>query len=117
MAAKRLPQIVLDDPTPKNINQIRRINSVCLPVAYQDSFYDNLLKNPVPGMSKVGMKTTAVLFCDSFACAVYYNDVIVGAVCTRFDETGKKIYIMSIGVLAPYRRLGIGTRCDYSIPS
>ena len=44
-------------------------------------------------------------------CAAYYNDIVVGAVCCRVDtsENQRRLYIMTLGALAPYRRLGIGT--------
>ncbi len=45
----------------------------------------------------------------------YFNDVVVGAVCCRVETEGdqKKIYIMTLGVLAPYRQLGIGEMLLY----
>lgn len=44
-------------------------------------------------------------------CTAYYNDLVVGAVCCRVETEGDKhrMYIMTLGCLAPYRRLGIGT--------
>lgn len=43
--------------------------------------------------------------------AAYFNDIIVGAVCSREEKVDgqKRLYIMTLGCLAPYRRLGIGT--------
>ena len=40
----------------------------------------------------------------------YFNDVVVGAVCCRVETEGDKhrMYIMTLGCLAPYRRLGVG---------
>lgn len=46
----------------------------------------------------------------SFFLLAYYNDIVVGAVCCRIDQTedARRLYIMTLGCLAPYRRLGIG---------
>lgn len=41
----------------------------------------------------------------------YYNDIVVGAVCCRVDtsDMSRRLYIMTLGCLSPYRRCGIGT--------
>ena len=75
-----------------------------------------------------------VLDAGELAKLAFFNDIVVGAVCCRVDtsNTGKKVrergccqhpglstsspnnqfqlYIMTLGCLAPYRRLGIGTK-------
>ena len=45
-------------------------------------------------------------------CAAYYNDILIGAIACRLESKGNgkaKLYIMTLGVLAPYRDLGVGT--------
>lgn len=57
----------------------------------------------------INMVLTLVGF---FCLAAYFNDIAVGAVCCRVDhsQNQKRLYIMTLGCLAPYRRLGIGKK-------
>jgi len=89
-------RIDLGDITPHNIKLLKKVNAVVFPVVYHDKFYRD------------------VLDAGDLAKLAYYNDIVVGAVCCRVDtsaESGeRKLYIMTLGCLAPYRRLGIGTQ-------
>lgn len=85
--------IELGNVTPHNIKQLKKLNSVVFPVSYNDKFYKDVLE------------------AGELAKLAYYNDIVVGAVCCRIDtsEKSRRLYIMTLGCLYPYRRLGIGT--------
>ncbi|KJE95177.1 Nat13 protein [Capsaspora owczarzaki ATCC 30864] len=80
----------LGDVTPHNVRQLRVLNAAIFPVAYQEAFYQSA---PTLG---------------EFAKLAYFNDIMVGAVCCRIEPEQKRLYIMTLGCLAPYRRLGLG---------
>uniref|UniRef100_A0A6A7FX24 N-terminal methionine N(alpha)-acetyltransferase NatE n=1 Tax=Hirondellea gigas TaxID=1518452 RepID=A0A6A7FX24_9CRUS len=86
--------IDLGGVTPHNIKQLKLLNQVVFPVSYNDKFYKDVLE------------------AGELAKLAYYNDVVVGGVCCRIDVTEgqRRLYIMTLGCLAPYRRLGIGTK-------
>jgi len=91
----RSGRIELGDVTPHNIKLLRRLNQVIFPVSYNEKFYKDVLE------------------AGELAKLAYFNDIVVGAVCCRIDESDagqRRLYIMTLGCLASYRRLGIGTR-------
>ncbi|KAI8378709.1 acyl-CoA N-acyltransferase [Choanephora cucurbitarum] len=88
--------IDLGDVTKNNLGQVRVLHKALFPVNYGENFYNELLE------------------AGEFAKLAYYNDVCVGTVCCRreMDESNPekvKIYMMTLGVLEPYRHLGIGS--------
>lgn len=92
----------LGDVSPANLQQLKTINLNTLPVRYSDKFYRELIDN---------YTTEYMKFC-------IWNGFIVGAVCARVegrDTDSCKLYIMTINVLAAYRRQGIGKRLYFCI--
>merc|ERR1712066_175380 len=107
-------RIVLDDLTPHNVKQFKKINHAVFPVHYNDKFYSDAQKSDI-----------------HFAKLAYFNDLVVGAVCFRLEDSSspeiglqqkpvspddvkksklKRVYIMTLGCLAPYRRYGVGSK-------
>jgi hypothetical protein len=111
----------LGDITNANLEQLRIIHVNTLPVRYSDKFYKDLLSTYSPEFMKFS----------------FVNGFSVGAVCARVesgevnqtaDEDGlvsnstdesssekKKLYIMTLGVLAAYRRCGLGNVSQHFI--
>lgn len=84
--------VTLGDLTDKNVKLLRVLNTTCLPVTYPDAFYKAVLLRP------------------ELTKFAYFGDVPVGAIACRLDETRTKLYIMTLVVLPPYQRRGIGQK-------
>ncbi|KAJ3989857.1 N-acetyltransferase NAT13 [Lentinula detonsa] len=82
--------------TPHNLGTLRKLNAVLFPISYSDRFYEDVLKPEV----------------DEFCKLVYYNDIPVGTICCRIETKGDEfhLYLMTMGVLAPYRSRGLGSQ-------
>lgn len=83
----------IGDVTPHNIKQLKAVVTNVLPVVYNERFY------------------TEVVGSGDLSKLAYFNDSVVGAICTRLENKDghKRLYIMMIGTLTPYRKFGIGT--------
>ena len=97
MAAKHHLEVIYAEVTEKNVEQLRLMNGLIFPVKYNDQFYKDVYKNI------------------KLAQFAHYNDTPVGAVGARVEkneESGEltQLYIMTLGVLEPYRRCGIATQ-------
>jgi ribosomal protein S18 acetylase RimI-like enzyme len=82
------------------------INQACFPVSYQDKYYTDVVACKDEGLCKLA----------------YVGGFVVGAAACRLEDItegehrGKRrIYIMTLGVLAAYRGRGIGTKLIQSI--
>lgn len=86
-------RIELGDITKHNIKLMRRLNQAIFPVNYNEKFYKDVLE------------------AGELAKLAFFNDVVVGAVCCRMEQVDneRRLYIMTLGCLFTYRRLGIGT--------
>lgn len=86
-------RVELGDITKHNIKLMRRLNQAIFPVNYNEKFYKDVLE------------------AGELARLAFYNDVVVGAVCCRIEnvDSERRLYIMTLGCLFTYRRLGIGT--------
>jgi len=103
------PRIDVGDITPNNIGIVKRLCSVLFPVTYSEKFFQNIL---LPE-------------CDDFCKLVFMNDIPVGLLTCRIEYTydeidskipnGAKLYIATLGILAPYRRQGLATRLLHHI--
>ncbi|KAF8536055.1 acyl-CoA N-acyltransferase [Trichophaea hybrida] len=88
----------------KNLASLKRLNSLLLPINYRESFYKDILTNPTDAA------LSRVAFWDGGVS-------IIGGIRGKWEppspssgnKNGGKIYLMTICVLSPFRRLGVAT--------
>ncbi|KAK6333578.1 hypothetical protein TWF718_011386 [Orbilia javanica] len=137
------PNVSIRAPTKANVHLLKRINSLLLPVSYPENFYREILQNPesealtrlafydeecVGGIRcrletaaeyQAGLEkldTTSVYGGSKILKAVSDYKASSSGSCSGSDSSRskKKIYIMTLAVLSPYRSLSIGSHLlDY----
>ena len=106
---------------------MRKLNLAVFPVKYNDKFYSDLYTPEKSQYTQLGERRHSSPRSrrrrGSHAVARlrpgYFSDILVGAICSRYeplDGPKFKVYIMTIGVLVPYRRLSIGERRPGRVP-
>ncbi|KAF9010498.1 acyl-CoA N-acyltransferase [Cyathus striatus] len=93
---KNPPRVSFASLTPNNLGTVRKLNSVLFPIKYSEKFYQDILSPEV----------------EDFCKLVYYNDVPVGTICCRLENKDNqiKLYLMTMGILAPYRSRQLGSK-------
>ncbi|KAJ1341500.1 hypothetical protein BSLG_003928 [Batrachochytrium salamandrivorans] len=95
-------QVILRSIDAHSIADLRSLNATVLPVIYNDRFYDDVVQ----------------IHPTELSCLAYLNGKVVGGISCRRElcsNSQYRIYIMTLSVLAPYRRLSIGSMLLESI--
>jgi len=102
-ASVTTPRISFASLNANNLGTVRKLNSVLFPIKYSEKFYRDILQPDV----------------EEFCRLIYYNDIPVGTVCCRLETNDDQtdMYLMTMGILAPYRSRGLGSRCLESVIS
>lgn len=88
-------RIAVDDLTANHIGTFKKLHQVLFPIQFAPSFYKDAL-NTTLTLSKLA----------------YFNDIPVACFSAKIhpEKNGARVYLLTFGVLAPYRRLGIGEK-------
>lgn len=104
------PQAAIRPVAPADITALRRINSLLLPVAYPDTFYQHVLDPSVSALF-----SRVITWADDGASPKVVGGIVcrlehvAGEALAPVDEGYHALYIQSLGVLAPYRGLGLAS--------
>ncbi|KAH7426976.1 hypothetical protein KP509_10G024900 [Ceratopteris richardii] len=75
----------------ENLGLLKQLNAVLFPIRYQKQYYMQALASA------------------PFSQLAFFRNTCVGSITCRLEDsfTGKRLYVFTLGVLAPYRRMGI----------
>jgi len=107
------PQASISPIHEKHIQQLKRINSLLLPINYPDSFYHKIVDpQNSPNFSRVIQWHEPLVLKSAFSPSS--EPKVVGGIVCRLerDESTRTsaIYIQSLALLSPYRSHGLATR-------
>jgi ribosomal protein S18 acetylase RimI-like enzyme len=90
------PRVAFTSLNSNNLGTVRKLNSVLFPIKYSEKFYQEIV----------------LAEAEDFCKLIYYNDVPVGTICCRLEskDNKTKLYLMTMGVLAPYRSRCLGSQ-------
>ncbi|SCV72074.1 BQ2448_4768 [Microbotryum intermedium] len=120
----RVPaRVALGQVTPNNVGTLKKLNWVLFPVNYSEKFYSTLLQRNLEPYCKL----------------IYYQDLPVGNLVSRLEPISStsdsepsselessstpssttrphvQLYIMTLGILSPYRRQGLASKLLTSV--
>lgn len=102
------PKAIRIEPAsdPKNLASLKRLNSLLLPINYRENFYKDILSNPTDAMlSRVAFWEGGIGVVGGIRAR--WDPPASKEASTGTDKRGGSIYLMTICVLSPFRRLGI----------
>lgn len=106
------PQASIRPVAPADITALRRINSLLLPVAYPDAFYQHVLDPSISALfsrvitwSEEAASTPKVV--GGIVCRI--EEVASASLPPRNDGSYHVLYIQSLCLLSPYRGLGLAS--------
>ncbi|KAI8821372.1 putative acetyltransferase family, partial [Fimicolochytrium jonesii] len=90
--------------TESNITRLRQLNSLLFPVRYNDKFYRDVLHVHPADLSCLAFLERLPI--GAISCR---KEPLYPATDPRHDPRHCRVYIMTLGVLSPYRRLRVGS--------
>jgi GNAT superfamily N-acetyltransferase len=104
----------------KNLASLKRLNSLLLPINYRESFYKDILTNPIDAaLSRVAFWDGGISIIGGIrgkwdppspsSSATPASGIVSPSCLDDGSKRSGKIYLMTICVLSPFRRLGVAS--------